>query len=165
MASGDPMFIILSDEFDVQAASQMDVVFRNTHPLLSADDTTDELAIFRTVLSKKYDGGGLTVTAWYLMASATTGNLRLDLSIERIGSSLDIDSSSFATAQTSNITSLPGTAGILGSTTFTFTDGAAMDSWAAGEPGRVKIERKPSDTTNDTASGDAQIWAIYGIET
>jgi hypothetical protein len=135
---------------------------RNGHPVLDFDTTTQEAAIFTGVLPDDYAGGGLTVHVWCSLTSATTGTVGWLVSIERIdASSLDIDSDSFASAQTITATTVPGTSGHVLKMSVNISNGANMDSLAAGELFRIKIER---DVTNDTATGDAELLRVMMVE-
>ncbi len=48
--------------------------------------------------------------------------------------------------------------------TLAFTDGADMDSWAAGEVAIIRVRRNASHA-NDTMTGDAQLVGMWGRET
>jgi hypothetical protein len=131
---------------------------RNNHPVLDFDTTTQETAIFSGVLSPAYAGGGLIVEVWWAATSATSGTIGWDVAFERIDeSSLDIDSDSFASAQTITAATVPGTSGQVKKTSVTVTDGANMDSLAAGEAFRLRVRR---DVANDTATGDAELLRV-----
>lgn len=166
MASGNTLLIFGPYDNEPPAASYATLDTRNAHPCLDFDDTADEAAVFSSVLPRQYAGGGLTVYLHYAMTSATTGKVRLDASIERIGDGQqDIDSDGFAAAQSVNVAAVPGTTGHVDIVSIAFTDGAQMDSLAAGEGFRLKVERKPSDTTNDTAAGDLELVKVEIKET
>lgn len=131
---------------------------RNGHPCLDFDATSQETAIFTGVLPTGYAGGGLTVTAYCSMTSATAGTVGWEVAIERMdASSLDIDADSFATAQTITATTVPGTSGQLLAMSVAISSGANMDNLAAGEMFRILIRR---DVANDTASGDAELLSL-----
>ncbi len=135
---------------------------RNLHPVLDFDDSTNESAIFTGILPKQYSGGGVTVYIHYCMKSAVADVIQWDVSFERIGEEvLDIDSDSFATAQSGNDT-VPGTSGHVGVIAVSFTDGAQMDALVAGESFRIKVTR---NAATDTAVGDAQLVAVEIRET
>jgi hypothetical protein len=135
---------------------------RNGHPCLDFDTTTQEAAIFTGVLPPDYLGGGITVTVFCSMTSATSGTVGWLVSIERINASgLDIDADSFATAQTITATTVPGTSGQVLAMSVNISNGANMDSLAAGELFRIKIER---DVSNDTATGDAELLRVLMVE-
>ena len=78
---------------------------------------------------------------------------------------IDLDSDSFAAVQSSTCTTA-GTSGVLDKCTIAFTDGAQMDSWAAGNPGRIEVGRDgANDSTNDTMTGDAEFQSMICNET
>lgn len=166
MASGNTLLIFTPQANEPPAANAASPDLRNQHPVLDFDDTTDESAVFSAVLPRNYAGGGLTVYIHYAMTSATTGKVRWDAAFERIGDGqLDIDSDSFATAKSVNLAAVDGTSGNVDIASIAFTDGAEIDSVAVGELLRLQITRKPSDGTNDTAVGDAELLAVEVKET
>lgn len=136
---------------------------RNAHPVLDFDTTTGESAVWTFVLPASYNGGGITVDVAYSCTSATTGTVGFTVEIERIAdSTLDIDADSFATAQTITAVTVPGTSGHVDVASVGITDGANMDSLAAGEQGRIRITR---DVGNDDAAGDAELHWVRIRET
>ncbi|KKK75631.1 hypothetical protein LCGC14_2871790, partial [marine sediment metagenome] len=136
---------------------------RNYHPVLDFDATTNESTIFRGVLPAGYASGGLTVYIHYAMTSAVADTVDWDVSFERIGDQqLDIDGDSFAAVNSVDNTTVPGTSGNVDVVSVAFTDGADMDSIAAGESFRIKITR---DAANDDATGDAEILFVVVKET
>lgn len=149
------IFTPLNNEF--LATNFASLNFRNQHPVLEFDESTDESAVFTGIMPNQYSGNGVTVYIHYCMATNNTGDINWEASFERIGDQvLDIDSDSFATAQTATET-VPGTIGYVSSIGISFTDGAQMDAVAAGETFRLKITR---DADTDSAIGDAQLLAI-----
>ncbi len=97
------------------------------------------------------------------MSSATSNTVDWDVAFERIGDQQqDVDSDSFAAVNSVDDTTVPGTSGNVDVVSIAFTDGADMDSVAAGELFRLKITR---DATNDDATGDAELHAIEIRET
>lgn len=147
------------------AASYATPDTRNAHPVLDFDDSADESAIFRGVLLRGYQGGGITVRLVWAATSATTGTCRWSVAIERDDTGTDLDSSSFASAQTVGA-STNATSGIPTYTDIAFTAGAQMDSLAAGEMFRVNITRDADGTTGtDNMAGDAELLAIEIRET
>lgn len=130
---------------------------RNAHPYLAFDTTTQWSAFFTGVLPNGYAGGGLTVTVFVMMASATSGTVGFDAAFERMeASSLDLDSDSFATAKTITATTVPGTSGQILALSVAFSN-TEIDGLVAGESFRLRIRR---DVANDTAAGDAQVTAV-----
>ena len=139
---------------------------RNNHPFLAFDASTDESIEFGGVLPTGYAGGGLTVEIYWLGESATSGAVIWEASIERHeDDALDLDSDSFAAVNFVSDTTASAT-GEVSKATITFTDGADMDSLAAGESFRLKISRDAdgSNGTDDMA-GDAQIIRVVVRET
>lgn len=135
---------------------------RNSRPCLDFDPTTQEIAIFSAALPADYGGGGLTVSLYFAATSATSGTGGWDVSIERIdASSLDIDSDSFATAQTVTAATVPGTSGQILKSSVNIASGSDMDSLAAGELFRLRIRR---DVANDTATGDLELLGVMMVE-
>jgi hypothetical protein len=136
---------------------------RNRRVCLDFDATTQEDAVFTAVLPTNYAGGGLTVTVYCAMTSATTGTVGWDVAFERMdASSLDIDTNSYAAAQTITAQTVPGTSGQILAMSVSVSNGANMDSVAAGEMFRLRVRR---DVANDTATGDAELLFVTVRET
>lgn len=131
---------------------------RNNHPVLDFDASTNETVYFTGRMPDRYSGGGLRVKIHYSMSSATSGDVDWDVAIERIGDQqLDVDADSFAAANSVDNTTVPGTSGNVDVVEVTFTDGADMDSLAAGEMFRLSLTR---DAASDTAAGDAEVHRV-----
>ena len=159
MASGETLCVFLPQDNQPPASNYATLDTRNSHAVLDFDAGTDESAVFGSVLPRHYAGGGLTVTCYCLMSSATSGNVVLQGSVERNDSGTDLDSDSFASAQSSSATAVNGTSGAVFTVTITFTSGAQMDSLAAGESFRLKINRD-ADNASDTATGDLELLRV-----
>lgn len=158
MASGDSLVVFRPRHAEPVSSNGATFDLRNQHLVLDFDDTTNESAVFGSVLPQSYGGGGITVYIHYLMTSATSGDIDWDVAIERIGDGQqDIDSDGFAAVNSVDNTTVPATSGHLDIVSVTFTNGADMDSLAVGEGFRIKITR---DAASDTATGDAELWAI-----
>jgi hypothetical protein len=113
-------------------------------------------------LSDGYGGSGLTVAIAH-STSATSGTIGWLVAIERIGDSqLDIDSDSFAGDQTITAATVPATSGHVDVVSVNITNGANMDSLAAGELYRIRVTR---DVSNDTAAADAELHFVNVAET
>lgn len=163
MSSGDTLAILTPAHNNPPSTNYATFDVRNGHLILDFDDTTNESAIFELIMPRNYGGGGVTVYLHYAMTSATSGDIDWDAAFERIGDQqLDIDSESFATAQSVDNTTVPATSGNVDIVSITFTDGAQMDSVAVGEAFRLKVTR---DAASDTASGDAELVAVEIKET
>lgn len=163
MASGDTLIIFTPLHNEPPAANFATLDLRNLHPVLDFDPTTNESAVFSSIMPRSYAGSGLTVYLHYAMTSAVSGDVDWDVAFERIGDQqLDIDADSFAAVNSVDTTTVPGTSGNVDIVAITFTNGADMDSVAVGETFRLKVTR---DATNDSATGDAELLAIEIKET
>ena len=163
MAAGDTLLIFTPHQNEPPASDYATLDLRNVHPVLDFDDTTNESAVFSGVMPQNYGGGGVTVYLHYAMASAESGDVDWDVAFERIGDDqLDIDADSFAAANSVDNTTVLGTSGKVDVVSIAFTDGADMDSVAAGEAFRLKVTR---DAAADTATGDAELLAAEIRET
>lgn len=163
MASGDTLCIFFPQDNEPVASNYATLDLRNVHPVLDFDASTNESAVFTGLMPQHYDGGGVTVYIHYAMSSATSGDIDWDVAFERIGDQQqDIDSDSFAAVNSVDNTTVPGTSGNVDVVSVAFTDGADMDSVAAGETFRLKVTR---DAASDTATGDAELVAVEIRET
>jgi hypothetical protein len=164
MASGNTLLSFSATANHPPASAYATPDTRNSHPVLDFDAGTDESAIFGSVLPRHYAGGGITVRLGWAASSATSGDVVWNVAIERIDDEgLDIDADGFAAAQAATATA-PGTSGEVQYTDITFTDGAQMDSLAAGESFRLKITRD-ADNGSDTMAGDAELLTVEIRET
>jgi hypothetical protein len=163
MASADTLLILTPHSFVIPTGDPAAYSSRNGHPVLAYDDTTNENAIASCLMPQHYAGGGVTVYLHYSMASATSNTVDWDVAFERIGDQqLDIDADSFASAQSVDDTTVPGTSGFVDVVSVAFTDGAQMDSVATGEAFRIKVTR---DAGSDDATGDAELHRVEIRET
>lgn len=163
MASGNTLCTFFPTDNEPPSSNYATFDARNGHPTLDFDDTTQEAAIFTSVVPRHYAAGGITVYIHATMTSATSGTLGWDVSFERVSdATTDIDSDSFATAQTVTAATVPGTSGVLLVLNVAVSNGANMDSIAVGEAFRVRVRR---DVANDTATGDAELLAVELKET
>jgi hypothetical protein len=166
MASGNTLLIFHAYSNEPPASNFATLDTRNLHPVLDFDASTDESAVFGAVMPRGYAGNGVTLYIHYAMTSATSGYVVWEAAFERIGDEQqDIDSDSFAATNYVQDT-VPTTSGNVGIATITFTNGADMDSVAAGEGFRLKVVRD-ADSTNatDDATGDAELFWIEVKET
>lgn len=163
MSSGDVLAIFSALHNAPPSSNAATPDQRNSHDVLDFDATTNESAIFGGYLPDNYDGGGLTVFLAYSMSSAISNTVDWDAEIERIGDQQqDVDADSFAAANSVDNTTVPGTSGNVDVVSIAFTDGADMDSLAAGEQFRIRITR---DAANDDAAGDAELHYVIIKET
>lgn len=136
---------------------------RNGIPVLDADDSTDEYAVFSGTMPPNYGGGGVVVKILWTGATATTGNTVWEAAFER--GDTDMDADSFASAQPSGQSAASGTSGIKNTASIPFTDGAQMDSVVAGDDFRLKINRDANSTTaTDDMTGDAEVRRVLLYE-
>jgi len=100
------------------------------------------------------------------MSTATSGSFRVQAGIERVlAGTLDIDADSFASFQSGGGTA-NGTCGVTSTVSVAFTDGAQMDSLAAGEAFRLKIRRDADGTSGtDDITSDAELLRVVLRET
>jgi hypothetical protein len=159
MAAGDTLLIFGPYHNEPPAANYATLDTRNQHPCLDFDATTNETAVFTGIMPRHYAGGGVTVYLHYAMTSATADTVDWDVAFERIGDQqLDVDSDSFAAVNSVDDTTVPSTSGLVDIVSVAFTNGADMDSVAAGELFRIAVTR---DAASDDAAGDAE---LYGVE-
>lgn len=132
---------------------------RNGHLVLSFDDTTQWAAIFAGIMPRNYASGNIIVNATWMAASATTGTIGWVVSFERDNASNhDMDSDAWSTESTITAATVPGSSGVLATTSVTVTAGSTYtDSIGPGDPFRFRIRR---DVANDTATGNAQLLAV-----
>ena len=166
MASGATLLVFTAADNRPPAAAYATPDLRNSHLVLDFDGSTDEEAVFESVLPRNYAGGGLTVSTYWAFSSATSGSVRVQAAIERIdASSLDIDADSFPAFQWAGGTA-PGTTGQVIVVAVAFTNGAQMDSVAVGEAFRLKIRRDADGTSGtDDIATDAELLRVEIKET
>lgn len=158
MASGDTLAVFKPQDNEPPSSAFATLDTRNGYLVLDFDDTTDESAIFRGFMPRNYAGGGVTVTVGWMATSATSGTISLDASFMSITDDADdLDTKSFAAANNANPTTASAS-GEVDYATITFTDGADMDSVAAGEVFLLKITRDANGTTStDNMTGDMEL--------
>lgn len=163
MASGNTLCVFTALDNTPPASNNAAFSTRNSHPVLAFDTTTQESAVFTGVVPRNYAGGGMTVYIHWTAATATSGTIGWDVAFERMSdATTDLDSDSFATAQTVTAATVPGTSGVVTVTNVAVSNGANMDSIAVGEAFRLRVRR---DVANDTATGDAELHAVEIKET
>lgn len=164
MASGNTLLIFTPLHNEPPASNPATFDTRNAHPVLDFDATTNESAVFSAVMPQHYAGTtGVTVYLHYSMSSAEADTVDWDAAFELIGDGdLDVDGDSFAAVNSVDNTTVPATSGLVDVVSIAFTDGADMDSVAAGELFRLKITR---DASSDDAAGDAELHAVEIRET
>lgn len=163
MASGDTLCLFGPADAKLPSSNYPQHLIRNNHHVLAYDAGTSETAYFESVMPQNYGGGGVTIYIGHAAASATSGTIGWLTAFERIGDRThDIDSDSFASANTLTAVAVSGTAGEVDIVSVAHTNGAQMDSVAVGEGFRLSVAR---DTTNDDATGDAHLLWVEIRET
>lgn len=128
------------------------------------DASTIEYMDFKCYLLPNYAGGGITFTLPWSAASATSNATRWGIAVRRVADDAeDIDASHTYDYNDADDTAASAS-GEISYPTIAFTDGADMDSWAAGEIAIVRVRRNASHA-NDNMTGDAELWGIVGKET
>lgn len=162
MASGNTLCTFYPCDNEPPSSNPATNDWRNGHPVLDFDPTTQEIAIFSAILPRNYAGGGITAYVHW-SSDSTSNTVGWDISIERIGDAQqDVDSDGFASAQTVTAATVPGTSGNVKITNVAISDGANIDSIAVGELFRVRVRR---DVANDSSTGDANFHALELKET
>jgi hypothetical protein len=140
--------------------------WRNNKPVLEFDQATNEVAMFLCQMPRNYAGGGITLTLSLMAAAATSGDLSFAAFVMSLTPGADdLDVKAFAAPNLNQAITVPGTSGETVDATIAFSDGADMDSVAAGEWFYLIVMRDAQDATNDDASGDAQLVGLEIKET
>jgi len=164
MASGQTLVEFHPYNNEPPAANYATLDTRNNRPCLDFDPTTNESAVFSGVMPQHYAGTtGVTVLIHYAMSTATADTIDWDAAFELVGDQdLDVDGDDFAAVNSVDDTTVPGTSGLVDVVSIAFTDGADMDSVAAGDGFRLKITR---DAASDDAAGDGELFWVEIRET
>ena len=164
MASGDTLLVFHPYNNEPPASNYATIDTRNSRPCLDFDATTNESAVFSSVMPQHYAGTtGVTVYIHYAMTSAEANTVDWDAAFELVGDQdLDIDGDDFAAVNSTDDTTVPGTTGLVDVISIAFTDGVDMDSVGAGDGFRLKITR---DAVSDDATGDAELYWVEIRET
>lgn len=131
----------------------------NQRPVLAFDASTDESCMWSGIIPQGWTGTPSAIVT-YFMATATSGKVDFEGSVEAIsdGDAVDVDAGdSFDTANTITAPTVPGTAGHIDQFTITLTN---HDSSSAGDYFRFKLMRDADDATDDTATGDCYILEV-----
>jgi hypothetical protein len=164
MASGDTLLLLQPGGAELPTSNMPTFDKRNGNLVLDFDDTTDESCELGGFMPRHYGGGGITVTIGWMATSATSGNCIWALAFKSVSDDADdLDTKAFAAAN--SVTDAAASAsGEVAYATVTFTDGADMDSVAAGEYFRLQVTRD-ADNASDTMVGDAELLFIEIKET
>lgn len=164
MASGQTLLIFTPQSGIPPATAFAQLDTRNNHTVWDFDASTPETLDFEALMPRNYDGGGLTIVLVWSATTAISGVTRWKASFERHqADTTDIDSDSFAAAQTVDATA-PATNGARSYDSIGFADGAQIDDIAKGDSFRLRIERDAANAA-DTMVGDAELARIEIRET
>lgn len=140
-------------EFPASNFPQLQLI--NRRPVLSFDDGTNETCQWTVRLPDDWDTSPTpTAIVAYIMASATSDTVDIDASVEAVtdGDAVDLDAGdSFDTVNSTDNTTVPGTAGHIDMITVTLTN---HDSSVAGDYARFRLTR---DAASDDAAGDMHV--------
>ena len=167
MASGDTLCVFTAGDGKPPASGTAATFGVRAGVLyLAFDAAADESIEFAGVMPRSYAGGGVTVTVGWMAASATSGTISLDVAFMSVKDDADdMDTKAFAAFNNANPTAASAS-GEVDYATVTFTNGADMDSVAAGEFFRLKIQRDGDGTTStDDMTGDMQLVFVEIKET
>lgn len=142
------------DAYSFQAPASAFATFgaRNGTLVAEFDAASDERMVVSGVIPDGANlSSGLKIRITWMGATATSGNVRWRVALER--GNTDLDSDSFDTAAEAT-GAANGTSGVATTTEVTLT---TIDSITAGEVFRLRFTRVGTDATNDTMSGDAQV--------
>ena len=169
MASGDTLVVFTPLHNEPPSSNFATLDLRNNIPVLDFDDTTDEEAVFSGVMPRHYGGGGVTVTLGWMATDTTVTphNAVWQAAFKSVSDDADdLDSKAFAALNTSGAVAEASASGEVAYDTITFTDGADMDSVAAGEFFQLKVRRDADDTSGtDSLTDDAELVFIEIKET
>ena len=134
-------------------------------PVLDFDPgATKEYSSFSAVMPAHYGGGGVTLTLMW-SSGATSGNVKWDAAFKSFTDDADdLDTKVYAAVNTVTVATASA-AGEIDYAVITFTNGADMDSVAAGEYFRLSISRDSAAGGDTMNSNDAELIAIYLKET
>lgn len=127
------------------------------------DQSTDEHLDFLGFLPATYAGGGLTVKL-YWSSNQTTGAVVWNTAFKSITDDADdLDTKAFATAQAATATTASA-AGEVDYVSIAHTNGAQIDSTAAGEMFFLRVTRD-ANNASDTLADDAELHLVTIEET
>jgi len=149
-------FILLPNSAEYPATNFPALTLVNRRPALAFDAATSETCYWTGIVPQGWTGT-ITALVHYVMASATSGDVDIDRAVEAVtdADAVDLDAgTSFDTVNSTDDTTVPGTAGYLDVVSVTLTNN---DSSAAGDYIRFSLAR---DAAADTATGDMYVLAV-----
>lgn len=163
MASGDTLHVAWAKDNEPGTSAFATFDTRNNHVVNNFNGGTQWDAIYPIFIPRNYAGGGVTLNISATGGTATSGSMVWTTAFEQVGTAQDIDSDGFAAGITGTIPA-PGTSGVFNILANAHTNGAQMDSLAAGEWGRLKLTRVVADAS-DNMGGTAMVKYIEIKET
>ena len=169
MASGDTLAVFFPQDGEPPSSNYATLNTRTTTGaaalVLDYDDTTDESMDFAGFMPRHYGSGGVTATIGWIAYTAA-GGVSLDMSFLALAADSDnLHTASFASANNTAGTAASAV-GQISYTTIAFTDGADMDSVAAGSLFRMRLTRDADGTTStDDMVGDLELLFVEIKET
>lgn len=164
MASGNTLVVFDMGASRPPASSFATLDTVNSHLVADYVNGSNVYMTFECVLPRNYAGGGITATLTWTTNTGTTGNVVWFMAFERHqATTTDLTTDHFASDQ-STTTAVPGTAGEPQYTAIAFTDGAQINSIAAGESFRIKVRRNGGNAS-DTFANTAQLMKVELRET
>lgn len=166
MASGNYLQEFNARDVLFPTSNMASLDYRNGHPVIDFDGSSDEEAMFEGVLPDNYGGGGLTIDLYVAFSSATSGNVRFQTDFERMNASgPDRDADSFSGTFQSAGGTPNATNGIETKISIAHTN-AQLDGLLAGEPFRLKLRRDADGTSGtDDITTDAEVSRVVIRET
>lgn len=149
-------FVFLPNAAEFPASNYPQLNLVNRRPVLAFDASTNETCYWTAIVPQGWTGT-ITAYVYYIMASATSGDVDIDVAVESVtdGDTVDLDAgTSFDTVNSTDNTTVPGTAGYIDVVAVTLTNN---DSSAAGDYVRFSVAR---DAASDTATGDMYVLAV-----
>lgn len=133
----------------------------NVIPVLDFDPgATEEYTYFQGIMPSHYSATtGVTVTINWT-SEATTGDVVWAVAFKALTDSENVLTTAFAAPNTATTTT-DGTARDLNQTAITFTDGADMDSVAAGDYFWLEVSRNSSNASDTMNSNDAELHNVW----
>lgn len=159
MASGDRLALFKALDLEPLVSNTARMEWRNQHPVLAFDPSTQQYAVFFEAMPDHYDGNGVTATVGWAAEDTSVGphDVRWEGQFERLADDgQDMDSDGFATAQAVTDTE-PSGSGELSYAQISFTN-SQIDGIQAGDAYRFKLSRNTGHADDDGSSiGDAQV--------
>jgi hypothetical protein len=169
MASGNTLFSCVPGGMNVWTRTTAEAALRGSRAtsgsyprrVMACPAAADSEIQISGIMPPHYAGGGVTVSIYWAASNATTGDCVWTAAWERHTTDLDVHSLAAARTTTSTTN---GTNGVITVTSIAFTNGAQMDSVAAGEGFTLEITRD-ANAAGDTMANDAHILAVEVRET